>query len=66
MFWVTQLQALPNGNIVVTSTHAEGETPQTFEVNHAKEVVWRFLAWETFGNDPCANMLLDIEGEILR
>lgn len=66
LFWVTQLQALPNGNIVVTNTHAEGETPQIFEVTRAKDLVWGFLDWETFGNDLCANMLLDVEGEVIR
>ena len=66
LFWVTQLQALPNGNIVVTNTHAEGETPQIFEVSRDKELVWGFLDWERFGNDLCANMLLDAEGDIIR
>ena len=66
LFWVTQLQALPNGNIVVTNTHAEGETPQIFEVTRDKELVWDFLDWETFGNDLCANMLLDVEGDVIR
>lgn len=66
LFWVTQLQALPNGNIVVTNTHAEGETPQIFEVTRDKDLVWGFLDWETFGNDLCANMLLDVEGDVIR
>ena len=66
LFWVTQLQALPSGNIVVTNTHAEGETPQIFEVTREKELVWGFLDWETFGNDLCANMLLDVEGDVVR
>ncbi len=66
LFWVTQLQALPNGNIVVTNTHAQAEAPQIFEVNRDKEMVWSFLDWETFGNDLCANMLLDVEGPIVR
>ena len=66
LFWVTQLQALPNGNIVVTNTHAERETPQIFEVTREKDLVWGFLDWETFGNDLCANMLLDVEGDVVR
>ena len=66
LFWVTQLQALPNGNVVVTNTHAEGETPQIFEVTREKQIVWSFLDWETFGNDLCANVLLDVEGDIVR
>ncbi len=66
LFWVTQLHALPNGNIVVTNTHAEGETPQIFEVTRDKRMVWGFLDWETFGNDLCANILLDVEGDFVR
>ncbi len=66
LFWVTQLHALPNGNIVVTNTHAEGETPQIFEVNRDKELVWGFLDWQTFGNNLCANILLGVEGDIIR
>ncbi|MCY4535903.1 MAG: PQQ-binding-like beta-propeller repeat protein [Bryobacterales bacterium] len=66
LFWVTQLHALANGNIVVTNTHAEGETPQIFEVNRDKELVWGFLDWETFGNDLCANILLDAQGDFVR
>lgn len=66
LFWVTQLQALPSGNIVVTNTHAEGESPQIFEVTRDKQLVWEFLDWETFGNDLCANLLLDVEGDVIR
>lgn len=66
LFWVTQLQALPNGNIVVTNTHAEGDTPQIFEVTRDKELVWGFSDWDTFGNDLCANILLDVEGDVVR
>ena len=66
LFWVTQLQALPNGNVVVTNTHAEGETPQIFEVTRQKQIVWSFLDWETFGNDLCANVLLDVGAGIIR
>ncbi len=66
LFWVTQLQALPNGNIVVTNTHAAGDTPQIFEVTRGKNLVWAFADWETFGNDLCANILLDVEGDVVR
>jgi len=66
LFWITQLHALANGNVVVTNTHAEGETPQIFEVTRDKELVWGFLDWETFGNDLCANILLDSQEEFVR
>ena len=66
LFWVTQLHALPNGHVVVTNTHAEGETPQIFEVTRDKRIVWSFLDWETFGNGLCANILLDVDGDVIR
>lgn len=66
LFWVTQLQILPNGNVVIANTHAGGEYPQLVEVNRKKEVVWSFLDWETFGNDLCAHVLLDVEGSVIR
>ena len=66
LFWVTQLQALPNGNVVVTNTHAEAEAPQILEVTRDKELVWSFLDWETFGNNLCANILLDVDGPVIR
>lgn len=66
LFWITQLHALANGNVVVTNTHAEGETPQIFEVTRDKELVWGFLDWETFGNDLCANILLDSQEKFVR
>jgi hypothetical protein len=65
-FWITQLQILPNGNVIITNTHAGGKYPQLIEVNRKKEVVWSFLDWETFGNDLCANMLLDVDGDVIR
>ena len=66
LYWVTQLQALPNGNVVVTNTHTGPEYPQIFEVTRNKEVVWAFENWDTFGDGLCANQLLDIDGEVIR
>ncbi len=66
LFWVTQLQALSNGNLVVTNTHAAGDTPQIFEVTRDKELVWGFSDWEMFGNDLCANILLDVGDDVVR
>ncbi len=66
LYWVTQLQALPNNNIVVTNTHAEQEAPQIFEITRQKEIVWSLLDWNTFGNDLCVNILLDTRGPIIR
>lgn len=50
----------------MTNTHAERESPQIFEVRREKELMTGFLDWETFGNDLCANIVLDTEGEVVR
>ena len=37
LYWVTTLQVLPNGNIVVGNCHAGKDNPQMFEVTRAQE-----------------------------
>ena len=66
LYWVTQLQALPNGNIIVNNTHTGPEYPQMFEVTRNKEVVWKFDNWDTFGDGLCATQVLDVEGKVIR
>ena len=65
-FWITQLQILPNGNVIITNTHTGGKYPQLIEVNRKEEVVLSLLDWETFGNDLCANLLMDVDGDVIR
>ncbi len=65
-FWITQLQILPNGNVIITNTHTGGKYPQLVEVNRKEEVVLSLLDWETFGNDLCANLLMDVDGDVIR
>jgi len=65
LYWVAQLHALPNGNVVVTNAHAGPDYPQIFEVTRKKEVVWKFLNWDTFGDNLTANQILDA-GTIIR
>ena len=36
------VQRLPNGNTVVTSYHAKGDSVKLFEVTRDKKVVWRY------------------------
>lgn len=64
--WVTSLQALPNGNIIVGNTHAGPEQPQMFEVTRAKKVVWMLDDWSAFGNDLCTGWCLDLPEGTLR
>lgn len=48
--WVTTLQALPSGNIVIGNCHAGKDQPQLIEVNREKQVVWSYRDFARFGN----------------
>lgn len=48
--WVTTLQVLPNGNIVIGNCHAGPANPQVIEITRDKKVVWRFKDFDRFGN----------------
>jgi hypothetical protein len=62
--WVTTLQVLPSGNIIVGNTHAGEANPQLFEVTRDKQVVWTFRDFHTFGNSLAAAMVLDVKDVI--
>ncbi len=66
LFSVTGIQALPNGNLIVGNSHAGPANPQIFEVTRDKKVVWQFKDWKNFGNDICAQQVLDTPGKLLR
>ncbi len=66
LFWVTGLQALPNGNLIVGNTHAGPNNPQLFEVTRDKKVVWQVKDWNNFGNDMCATQVLDVPANSVR
>jgi len=48
--WVTTLQVLSNGNIVLGNCHAGPKNPQIIEVNRDKQVVWKFHDFDRFGD----------------
>lgn len=48
--WVTTLQLLPNGNIVIGNCHATEKNPQIIEVTREKKLVWSFKDFKLFGN----------------
>lgn len=60
--WVTTLQVLPNGNVIVGNCHAGPNNPQLFEVTRDKKVVWQFKDFKTFGNSTAAALVLDAKG----
>jgi hypothetical protein len=48
--WVTTLQVLKNGNIVIGNCHAGKEQPQIVEITREKKVVWSFQDFKNFGD----------------
>jgi hypothetical protein len=60
--WVTTLQVLTSGNIIVGNCHAGESNPQLIEVTRDKKVVWTFRDFKTFGNSLAAAQVLDVEG----
>ncbi len=50
--WVTSLQVLPGGNILINNCHAGPKNPQLIEVSRDKNVVWKFLDFDRFGGFP--------------
>jgi hypothetical protein len=64
--WVTTLQLLPNGNLVIGNCHAGPDNPQLIEVSRDKKVVWTFKDFKTFGNSLAVGQVLDVKGKVLR
>jgi hypothetical protein len=60
--WVTMVQVLPNGNVVIGNCHAGPDNPQLIEVTRDKKVVWTFKDYKTFGNNLAASQILDVKG----
>ncbi|MCZ6795476.1 MAG: alpha/beta hydrolase fold domain-containing protein [Planctomycetota bacterium] len=64
--WVTTLQVLPDGHIVLGNCHAGPSNPQIVEITGAKEVVWTYRDFELFGNALSNSQVLGGEGRGLR
>jgi hypothetical protein len=64
--WVTTLQSLPNGNLIIGNCHAGPENPQLIEVTRDKKVVWAFKDFKNFGNSLAIGRVLDVKGRVIR
>ncbi len=64
--WVTSLQVLPSGNIVINNCHAGPDNPQLIEVNRQKQVVWTFVDFERFGDSLTNSQILTVDGRPVR
>lgn len=60
--WVTGLQVLPNGNVIIGNCHAGPDNPQLIEVTRDKKVVWTFRDFKTFGDNTATAVILDEPG----
>ena len=58
--WVTTVEVLPNGNLIVGNCHAGPDNPQLFEVTRDKKVVWTFKNFQVFGNSLASAQVLDL------
>ena len=62
--WMTTLQVLPSGNIVVGNCHAGRTDPQIIEIDRNKRVVWRFMDMKRFDGSTTNSQVLDVEKSI--
>jgi len=61
--WVTSLQVLPGGNILINNCHAGPENPQLIEVDRMKRVVWSFRDFDRFGDSLTNSQMLSVDGK---
>jgi hypothetical protein len=64
--WVTTLQVLPNGNVVIGNCHATEKNPQLIEVTRDKKVVWTFQDFKNFGDNLASAQVLGVGGKVIR
>ena len=60
--WVTTLQVLPTGNIVLGNCHAGKDNPQVIEITRDKQVVWKFHDFQRFGDALTNTQVLSTNG----
>jgi len=59
--WVTTLEVLPNGNLVIGNCHAGPGQPILIEIEReSKKVVWTLERFDDFGNNVSNSVLLDV------
>ncbi len=57
--WVTTLQVLRSGNIVLGNCHAGKDNPQVIEVTRDRKAAWTFHDFRRFGNATAAVMVIE-------
>lgn len=65
--WVTTLELLDNGNLVIGNCHAGPGQPLLVEIDRkTNKVVWTFDRYNDFGNNVSNSLLMDAAGESIR
>jgi hypothetical protein len=64
--WVTSLELLPNGNIMIGNCHGGPDNPQFIEVTRDKKVVWTFKDFKNLGNATPASATVGVKGKVVR
>jgi len=65
--WVTTLEVLPNGNLVIGNCHAGPGQPLLIELERkTKKVVWTFDEFDTYGNSVSNSLLPEYSGKSIR
>lgn len=62
--WVTSLEVLPNGNIIIGNCHAGPDNPQLIEVTRDKKVVWTFKDFKNLGNSVASSATVGVQGVV--
>ena len=63
--WVTSLQVLPSGNILINNCHAGPDNPQLIEINKDRKVIWSFKDFDRFGDSLTNSQILAVDGKKL-
>ncbi|HEV8608168.1 MAG TPA: PQQ-binding-like beta-propeller repeat protein [Tepidisphaeraceae bacterium] len=59
--WVTTLQLLPNGHIVLGNCHAGKSQPQIVEITKDKKVIWTWHDFDRFGDATSNSCIIDAQ-----
>lgn len=60
--WVTSLEVLPSGNLIIGNCHAGPDNPQLIEVTRDKKVVWTFKDFKNLGNAVASSGTVGVKG----
>ncbi len=59
--WITTVQVLRSGNLLIGNCHAGPLEPQIFEITREKDVAWTYRDFERFGNSLSNSFILEDE-----